>query len=123
YIADTLARLRFETSTMYPSFVRPILLDQLRAGGSVRFAAAHAAAWAHWLATGNPVEDRHESELVARARSADLAAFVGDPIIFGPAGSDARFLQSYVEFRRLLSGSGITALLRDLAAPSLSGGT
>jgi mannitol 2-dehydrogenase len=104
YVRDTVARLCAESSDRIPKWLLPVVHDNLRSGGPVRFAAATVASWARYAEgvdeEGEPIKvvDRLADSLVPIARSQrdDPTAFIANRAVFGDLVDEPRFVESYL---------------------------
>lgn len=126
-IRDTLARQVVDSSDRIPTFLLPVVRDQLATGGDIRCAALIIAAWSLCLAglteAGDEITivDRRESAVrAAAAREQDEpGAFLDFADVFDDLGTDTRFRQAYLDARAELRTAGtratITRLLSELS--------
>src|SRR5690606_20845350 len=98
-VRDTLARLCADSSDRIPTWLVPVVREQLAAGGDVRLCAAVIASWARYA---EGVDERGEAIDVvdqlrervmtaARRDRAEPGAFLADRELFGDIADDARF--------------------------------
>ncbi|SMB79898.1 mannitol dehydrogenase family protein [Deinococcus hopiensis] len=132
-IRDTLTRLIVDSSERMPKFLLPVVREQLRTGGEVRYAALVLASWSVYLeenGTGEQaVPDVRAPLLVATAaRDAQQpGAFLEVSEVFGDLGTNERFQAEYRAAREGLRQLGprgaLEALLTkgDAAAPAQNG--
>lgn len=123
HVADTLARLCADSSNRIPTFVLPVIRQQLATGGELRRSALVVAAWARY-ATG--VDEQGAPIDVVDGRSAELSAaarrFDDDPLGFlRAAGMDdladrPAFTTPYVDALRSLHRHGAAATTARLLA-------
>ena len=116
-IADTLDRIRTDSSDRLPAWLLPVVVDNLATGGPVRASALACAAWAHACEgrddNGNPLAilDRAATELsrLAAAQAEDPAAFLADRALFGDLVDEPRFRSAFLEARTSLIEHGALA--------------
>jgi mannitol 2-dehydrogenase len=100
YVRDTLARLCAETSDRIPTFLLPVVREQLRSGGDIRRSALVVASWARYAEgvdeQGEPIEvvDRQLETVRAAAAGNDFLHAAG---VFGELADDLRFVSAYEE--------------------------
>lgn len=114
-VRDTLARLCADSSDRIPTWLVPVITEQLAAGGDVRLCAAIVASWARYAEGAD--EDDVPFDVVDQARDRVMAAAQRDRIkpgafleereLFGDLADDARFVSAYAE---------AVGLIRDLGA-------
>ncbi|MFC5382032.1 mannitol dehydrogenase family protein [Aquipuribacter nitratireducens] len=105
HVRDTLERLCLDTSDRIPTFLLPVVRDQLASGGPLHRAALVVAAWARYAEgvgeDGAPFEvvDQRREQVMARARRArtDPLAFLEDARLFGDLRDSERFTTAYRE--------------------------
>ncbi|WP_382309410.1 mannitol dehydrogenase family protein [Herbiconiux sp. UC225_62] len=122
-LRDPIERISAETSDRIPTFLLPVVVDRIRAGGSVTVSAAIVASWARYATGvdehGDPIRvvDPRAAEIQAAAAADALraGAFLDLDVFAGIRDSDA-FAVAYREARRALDESGARATLRSLAA-------
>ncbi|MPQ97058.1 mannitol dehydrogenase family protein [Modestobacter sp. I12A-02628] len=127
-VRDTLARLCAESSDRIPTFLLPVVRDNLAAGGEVRLSAAAVAGWARYAEgvdeDGTPIEvvDSRAAALRVRAagQRADPLAFLRDRELFGDLVDDPRFTGPYTEALQALHTSGARVMLEQLLRPGTS---
>lgn len=114
-VADTLDRIRTDSSDRLPAWLLPVVVDNLAADRPVRASALACAAWARACEgrddAGNPLPilDRAAAELSRRAQSSDPAAFLEDRALFGDLADDPCFRSAYDEARASLAHRGAIA--------------
>ena len=121
-VKDTLARLAAESSDRIPTWLVPVIKDNLAAGRDVTASAAIVASWARYAeGTGEngeewPVVDRlHDRVMAAAARhDQDLLAFLRDDELFGDLVEHEAFTTPYLHALEVLRADGARALLREL---------
>ncbi len=121
-IADTLARIRAFGSDRIPTWLLPVVRDNLAAGRSVRVGAAICASWARYHEgvdeRGEPIEivDRLQPELarIARTQAEQPAAFLEQRELFGDLVDDPRFREPYLATLQTLRHHGVAAALKEL---------
>ncbi|WP_343601536.1 mannitol dehydrogenase family protein [Mycobacterium sp.] len=102
-VRDTIARLCAYSSDRIPTWLLPVIRDNLAAGGPVRLAAAAVASWARYAegvdehGSAIDVVDRLADTLVPLARSwhANPTAFVDNTALFGDLARQQRFVEAY----------------------------
>jgi mannitol 2-dehydrogenase len=121
---DTVARQCVDVSDRIPTFLLPVVRDQLTAGGEVGRAAAAVAGWARYAEGvdehGRSIEviDSRRDALAAAARRypGDPLAFVRQRDIFGDLGEDPRFSAPYLAVLASLHAEGARRTLAHLDA-------
>jgi mannitol 2-dehydrogenase len=116
-IADTLDRIRTDSSDRLPAWLLPVVVDNLATGRPVRASAVACAAWAHACEgrddEGRPLQtlDRRATELSRRAAAQpeNPAAFLEDRSLFGDLVDAPRFRSAFLEARASLVGVGALA--------------
>jgi mannitol 2-dehydrogenase len=99
HVRDTLARLCAETSDRIPTFLLPVIRDQLARGGDVTRSALVVASWARYAEgvdeQGQPIDvvDR-QLETIRAAAAGDFLHASG---VFGDLAHDLRFVAAYEE--------------------------
>src|SRR5690625_3962674 len=123
-VKDTLARLAAESSDRIPTWLVPVIKENLAAGRDVTASAAIVASWARYAeGTGEngeewPVVDRlHDRVMAAAARhDHDLLAFLRDDELFGDLVEHAAFTTPDLHALEVLRAHRAGALLQDLVA-------
>ena len=119
HVSDTLARLAAEASDRIPTWMVPVIRENLAAGRDVSACAAVVASWARY-AEGHgengeqwPVADRLQGRLMAAAarHDEDPLAFVRDEELFGDLAEQRAFITPYVQALTTLREQGARALL------------
>ena len=126
-IRDTLARLCAETSDRIPTFLIPVIRDNLEAGRPVDIGAAVLASWARYAEgvdeSGAPytVVDPLVDELVPLARSQreDPLAFLRNETVFGDLAGESAVTSPYLIVLGDLHAHGVREALRRLLAVGL----
>jgi hypothetical protein len=121
-VRDTLARTAFDGSERLPTWLLPVVRQNLATGGEVRRSAAVVAARARYSEgideDGQPIEvvDRRRDALMARARRQrdDPLAFIADRDLFGDLVDDERFTFPCLAALTSLHASGARAALHAL---------
>jgi len=125
-VRDTVARLCAESSDRIPTWLLPVVRENLAAGRSVRLSAAIVASWARYDEgvdeQGEPIEvvDRLREPLMAAAarHPQDRLAFLRDRSLFGDLVDDPRFVEPYAWALDHLHRVGARATLEALLAPA-----
>lgn len=119
-VRDTLARLAADTTDRIPTWMVPVIAEQLTVGGEVRLCAAIVASWARYAEgideNGEPIEvvDRLRDRVIAAARRdrTEPGAFLQDRELFVELGDDPRFVDEYVDAVGLIRELGAREALR-----------
>ncbi|MFE6971334.1 mannitol dehydrogenase family protein [Isoptericola sp. NPDC057653] len=122
HVRDTLARLCAESSDRIPTWLVPVIRQNLASGGEVHRSAAVVAAWARYDEAvdeqGEPivVVDRLADRLMAAAarQHDDPLAFVRDHELFGDLASEPRFVEAYTAALDSLHARGARATVEGL---------
>ena len=121
-VRDTLARLCAEASDRIPTFLLPVVRDQLAAGGELTRSALVVAAWARYAMGADEegrrleVVDRRRETVLAAAESPDgPAGFLRDTGVFAELADHPRFLQVYREQYEALGRRGAKGAVAALA--------
>ncbi|MVA75035.1 mannitol dehydrogenase family protein [Auraticoccus sp. F435] len=124
HVKDTVARLCAESSDRIPTWLVPVIRENLAAGGPVELSAAVVASWARYAEgtdeQGEPiiVVDQLAEQLVPLARAQvhgdDPDVFVRDERLFGDLASSERFLAAYRRTLASLHQRGARATLESL---------
>ncbi|NYJ74918.1 mannitol dehydrogenase family protein [Allobranchiibius huperziae] len=102
-IADTLDRIRTDSSDRLPTWLLPVVEDNLRTGGPIVASSLACAAWAH-ACQGRTDADEvlpildHRADLLARLAAAQLtdpSAFIAESSLFGRLATDDRFKSAF----------------------------
>lgn len=121
-VADSLARLSDQSSTLIATYVLPVLRDLVAAGRPAPVCTAAVACWARFLeGVGEdgqlyPVSDGRREDLQARAARHDsdpLAVVRGNPMFHGLEGRP-EFEQPYAATLTAIRSRGTRAALDDL---------
>ncbi|MEJ5913075.1 mannitol dehydrogenase family protein [Pseudokineococcus sp. 1T1Z-3] len=121
-VRDTLARLCADSSNRIPTWLLPVVRDNLASGGPVGHAALVVAAWARYAEgvdeQGEPVDvvDAGAQERVAAARAqleGDDLAFLRDTDLFGDLAEQEAFTTPYRAALASLHAKGARATLED----------
>ena len=105
-IKDSVSRICSESSAKLPKFLIPTLLENLEAGGSIKYATFVLAAWCYYSdkqanEKGEPLEiiDAQKEELNRSAKDTenDRLAFLRQPELFGSLPDNERFKAEYLE--------------------------
>ncbi|MGO2585235.1 MAG: mannitol dehydrogenase family protein [Brachybacterium tyrofermentans] len=121
-VKDTLARLAAESSDRIPTWLVPVIQENLEAGRDVTASAAIVASWARYAeGTGEngeewPVVDRlHDRVMAAAAKhDEDSLAFLRDEELFGDLVDQEAFTAPYLHALEVLRADGARALLAEL---------
>jgi mannitol 2-dehydrogenase len=130
HVADTLSRICTDSSDRIPTFLLPVVHDQIARGGLVRHAALVVAAWARYAEgvdeQGRPIDvvDQRRDTIVARAQHTreDPLAFLDDPTLFGDLRDQPAFTSAYVEALQSLHTRGARATLEHWVDDDVSPG-
>lgn len=128
-VKDTVARLCAESSDRIPTWLLPVVRENLAAGRSVRLSAAIVASWARYDEgldeQGEPIEvvDRLREPLMAAAAQhpQDPLAFLRDRSLFGDLVDEPRFVEPYAWALDSLHRVGARATLEALRAAAGQG--
>lgn len=124
-VKDTVPRLCAESSDRIPKWLVPVIQDNLRDGGQVKYAAAILASWARYAEgldeEGQPIAivDNAEHKVRAAAQAqldGDELAFLRDADFFGDLVSHEEFTAPYLETLRSLHEVGSVKTLERLLA-------
>ena len=123
-VKDTVARLCAESSDRIPTWLLPVVRENLAAGRPVRLSAAVVASWARYAEgvdeQGEPIEvvDRLREPLMAAAarHGDDPLAFLRDRSLFGDLVDEPRFVEPYLRALDALHRVGARATLEALRA-------
>ena len=124
-IADTLARLCADTSDRIPTFLLPVVRENLAAGRPTHLAAAVVASWARYLQgaddDGQAIQtiDQRAAPLIELANNTDdPLAFLRFRPVFGDLAEEEAFTDSYVTTLQHLRTSRVRETLqRVLSSP------
>lgn len=122
HVRDTLARLAAESSDRIPTWMVPVIRENLRNGRDVSVCAAIVASWARYAeGTGEngeqwSVVDRLQDRVMAAAgkHDDDILAFLRDEELFGDLVEQAAFTEPYRAALETLRAHGARALLREM---------
>lgn len=122
HVRDTLARLAAESSDRIPTWMVPVIRENLEAGRDVSICATIVASWARYAeGTGEngeewPVTDRLRDRVMAAAarHDEDQLAFLRDEELFGDLVEHDAFTAPYQHALQVLRSDGARALLREL---------
>ncbi|WP_114854176.1 mannitol dehydrogenase family protein [Brachybacterium sp. YJGR34] len=123
-VKDTLARLAAESSDRIPTWLVPVIRENLAAGRDVTASAAIVASWARYAeGIGErgeewPVVDRLRDRVMAAAARHDEnpLAFLRDEELFGDLAAVEAFTAPYLHALTVLRTDGARALLAELVA-------
>jgi mannitol 2-dehydrogenase len=130
HVRDTLARICADTSDRIPTFLLPVVHEQLARGGDVRLAALVVASWARYAEgvdeDGAPIDVVDPLAPVLTAAAArqrrEPTAFLEVRDVFGDLVEDPRFRDPYVEALASLHRVGArTTLERAVAGQGRDG--
>ena len=129
-VRDTVARLCAESSDRIPTWLLPVVRENLETGGGVRLSAAIVASWARYAEgvdeQGEPITvvDRLREPLqeAARRQSQDPLAFLRDRSLFGDLVDEPRFTEPYLWALDSLHRAGARATLEQLRTPDQTKG-
>ncbi len=121
-VRDTLARLCAESSDRIPTWLVPVIQENLRAGGEVGRSALVVASWARYAEgadeQGEPIEvvDRLKEQVMAAAarHDEDPLSLLRDRDLFGDLVDDSRFTAAYAQALTSLRTRGARATLEAL---------
>jgi len=124
YVADALARLAAESSDRIPTWLVPVIRENLAAGRDVTASAAIVASWARYAeGTGEngekwDVVDRLRERVIARAAThdEDILAFLRDEELFGDLVEQSAFTEPYADALQTLRSEGARVLLQRITA-------
>jgi mannitol 2-dehydrogenase len=122
-VRDTVARLCAETSDRIPTFVLPVIRENLAAGREVPLGAAVVASWARYAEgldeRGEPIQvvDRLADQLktIAAEQRADPTAFIANRELFGDLIDEPAFVEPYIAALHSLHTRGARPTLEALA--------
>ncbi|NLS10889.1 mannitol dehydrogenase family protein [Nesterenkonia sp. MY13] len=120
YVRDTLARLAAESSDRIPTWLVPVIRENLAAGRDVTASAAIVASWARYAeGVGEngeqwPVVDRLRDRVMAAAsqHDGDILAFLRDKELFGDLAENEVFAEAYTKALVTLREQGARAVMR-----------
>jgi mannitol 2-dehydrogenase len=121
-VRDTVARLCAYSSDRIPTWLLPVIRDNLLTYGPIRLASATVASWARYAEGvdegGEPIEvvDNMAASLVPLARSQRLhpTAFIENVALFGDLAQVPRFVEAYRRALDSLHTRGARATLEAL---------
>ena len=121
-VKDTLARLAAESSDRIPTWLLPVIKENLEVGRDVTASAAIVASWARYAeGTGEngeqwEVVDRLRDRVMASAaqHDQDPLAFLRDEELFGDLVEHEAFTTPYLHALETLRTDGARALLKEL---------
>ena len=121
-VRDTLARLCAESSDRIPTWLVPVIVENLSNDGPIECSALVVASWARYAEgvdeDGAPIEvvDRLRDQLMAAAAAypRDELAFVRDRTLFGSLVEEPRFVDAYRRYLRSLHEVGARETLQAL---------
>jgi mannitol 2-dehydrogenase len=125
-VRDTVARLCARSSERIPTWLVPVIRENLAAGRDVRLSAAVVASWARYAEgvdeQGEPIEIVDEladtvQRLAAQQRD-DPLAFVKNRELFGDLAGEQDFTEPYLNALNSLHSKGSRATLEALATRS-----
>ncbi len=123
-VRDTVARLCAYSSDRIPTWLLPVIRDNLVTGGPIRLASAAVASWARYAEgsdeRGEPIEvvDNLAGSLVpiARSQRGHPTAFIENTELFGDLAQVPRFVEAYRWALDSLHARGARATLEVLLA-------
>ena len=116
-IGDRLERICAFGSDRMPKFVLPALLDNVRAGRTVRCGALVVAGWAAFVrAAGGSLVDARAEDLRRSADAGEPADFVRDQAIFGELADEPEFVTAYLQAVALLDRLGAQGAAQAVAS-------
>jgi mannitol 2-dehydrogenase len=129
HVADTVARLCAESSDRIPTWLLPVVRENLAAGRPVELSAAIVASWARYAEgvdeQGEPIQvvDRLAERLTATAQRSreDATAFITDREVFGDLVDEPRFVEAYVRVLGSLHEVGAVETLEAVMAAEREG--
>ena len=124
-VKDTLARLCAESSDRIPTWLLPVVREQLAGAGAVTLSAAIVASWARYAEAtderGDPIDvvDPLKDQLVAIAQTqrSNPLAFIENRALFGDLADDPRFTGPYLAALIALFTVGAHGTVRSLTSP------
>lgn len=125
-IRDTLARLCTDASDRIPTFLLPVVRENLDANRSVAMAAAVVASWARYVEATDEssgklrLVDPLAKELVASTRRQKRRpiAFLEQRTIFGDLAEDYDFTAPFLDALSAMRSSGVRAALANIVGAS-----
>ena len=122
-IGDTIARLAAESSDRIPTWLLPVVRENLRTGGPIERSATIVAAWARYAEgvdeSGEPIDvvDRLSATLtpLARRQREEPTAFIAHRPVFGDLVDDERFVEAYTRALTSLHEHGARTTLQRLS--------
>ncbi|WIA99381.1 mannitol dehydrogenase family protein [Curtobacterium sp. MCBA15_012] len=129
-VRDTLARLCAESSDRIPTWLLPVVRENLAAGRPVTLSAAVVASWARYAEgtdeSGEPITvvDRLAEDLqrTAATQREHRTAFIENRAVFGDLVDDERFVAAYLDALDGLLTDGAHATVRRLAGAGAGAG-
>lgn len=124
HVRDTLARLCAESSDRIPTWLVPVIRENLAHGRPVELSATIVASWARYAEgtdeNGAPitvVDQRRDRVVAAAARQGeDPLAFLRDEDLFGDLAQHEQFTRPYTEALRSFHERGARATIEDAVA-------
>jgi mannitol 2-dehydrogenase len=125
-VRDTVARLCAKSSERIPTWLVPVIRENIAAGRNVTLSAAVVASWARYAEgvdeQGEPIEiDDQLADTVRRLaaqQQEDPLAFVKNQELFGDLANETAFTKPYLDALDSLHTSGSRATLEALARRS-----
>jgi mannitol 2-dehydrogenase len=125
-VRDTVARLCAKSSERIPTWLVPVIRENIAAGRDVTLSAAVVASWARYAEgvdeQGEPIEiDDQLADTVRRLaaqQQEDPLAFVKNQELFGDLANETAFTKPYLDALDSLHTSGSRATLEALARRS-----
>ena len=123
-ILDTIDRICFDGANRQPKFIIPPVSDNLRDGRSVEGLALVSAMWCRYcqgkaesgkeFAPNDPIWDQlHETALQA---AEDPTIWLNMKSIYGAAGEDPRFVESFTQALRSITENGVEQTMKNYVA-------
>jgi mannitol 2-dehydrogenase len=126
-VADQVSRLCQDGSAKLPTFLLPVVRDQLARQGPIRLSALAVASWCAYLAggvlDGLGTEPAPDSLLAtarehARAAAVDPTEFLRLRPVFGDLDRDERFVGGFLDAHHRLRDAGVRRAIEAALDPS-----